>query len=160
MGYSEKVARQLKNYLDKQRVRYEFHEDEGYFKVLYTLERSKLGHYSAFYDVREMGVVIDAFPSITVPMDDISVMHKLLEFMCRINNAKTLGSFSLSFETGEIVYHCMLLCDDGVLNLASFNWYCLMVDLMMESYTDGFLSIIYGNTDPEKVFQDIERKSN
>lgn len=102
MEYSEKIARQVRNCLDKMNSYYDFFEELGFFKVIYDMEICKFKKLVVLLDVREDSVIISAVPPFSVSVDDDSVMRRITEYMCRINYEETLGGFSLNFKNGEI----------------------------------------------------------
>ena len=156
MTYSEKIARQINTILAENGVRFQFDNNEGIFRMKFMLDKCRAKVYDLFITAKNSGIIFESIPSFSVSADDYSRMSKIAEYVCRINFLRCLGGFALDFNSGVIQYHSFMCCPGELVNREIFNEHMNLPDLLLDEYGNGFLSILYGNADPEKVFEQIQ----
>lgn len=158
-NYSTDIASRIDNFLRNDDWRYQFDEERGVFKFGLNLH-SKLKEMNYLIRVKnDCYIVYGIFP-IGGDADDISMMQRLAEFVCRANYGLLNGSFELDFRDGEVRFKSYVDCDDNSFPCNEVIRNSIHYPAAMaERYSDGMLNIIFTSISPEAAIEKCEGDS-
>lgn len=87
--------------------------------------------------------------------------NEIAELIARLNNRIRLGNFGLDLDNGIVTFEYAVDVEDGELVPSMILRAIALVIAMLDTYRDGFTSVLYRNTTPEMAMQQmIEEKSD
>jgi hypothetical protein len=131
-------------------------EDKPVFTTLYSGENGSYRCYAEAWDKDET-LIFYSYIGSKIPSKKIQAAS---EFINRANYGLILGNFEIDFSDGEIRYKTSVRMADGELTykmIGKLIWSNLNI---VDQYTPGIMSIIYGDTSPEDAINQIENNQN
>lgn len=107
--FSSKIADAIDNYLLLNDYHYSFDQSRGQFSIDFVIDGETTDYVSCVVDVKCSSFCIDIFSPYTVPAKEI---HKMAEFLSRINKSSLLANFKLDYDEGVIALRCFVDCTD------------------------------------------------
>lgn len=151
MGYSVKIAKLVKHFLDEDSWNYDFDEEKGTFHFNLTL-KGKLQKISYHVMVRQFDFSVYA----VCPISADECKAQMAEFVSRVNYGLVNGNFELDFRDGEIRYKCFVNCDGTDPGKQIIKDSIYIPAQMFKRYGDGILAVIFEMKTPEQAAQDCK----
>lgn len=85
-------------------------------------------------------------------------MPRAMEFVTRANYGMVIGNFELDMTDGEVRYKTSIDVEGDRLTPALVRQVVYANVLMMDRYLPGFMSVIYGGTDPQTAIDHAENE--
>lgn len=156
--YSVKICNLIKEFLSIDDWHYSFDDRRGTFQFGLNLT-SKIKSIKYLVDVDEDSYIVYAYCPIGAEIDDTDMMHRMSDFICRVNYGLKNGDFEFDMRDGEIRYKTFVDCD-GVLpsiEMIKTSIYCPAI--MFERYGSGIVDIIFSGISAKLAIDKCEKKS-
>ena len=133
----------IREYCDSQNWNYSLDEEKGYLTMRMSLKAVDACTIHVQTRDEDGFTVYTVFP-VKAPEEKRGAVAA---FLTRANYGLILGSFELDFDDGEIRFKVTAICGEQVLSPA----------VMVDRYGEGLLKVLYGDADPIKMVDAIER---
>lgn len=155
--YSTEIAEAIKAFLTEDGWNFTFDEEKGKFEFGVRLE-CRIRDLKFRVKVKSHAYSVYLFSPIGPDEDDREIMLRMADFICRCNFGLSYGHFDLDMRDGEIRYKYSVDCDGIVLSKEIIeNSVHRPCDMFMR-YSEGILSILFNNADPEKAYKQCEEE--
>ncbi len=156
MAYSEKIKTHIENYLKETDLNYWFKEKCEYFATVLLLY-GKLQHCEVYINLYTHSYnVCGVVPLVA----DESCRSAVAEYLHRINQDIIEGDFELDYRDGEIRVKTYVDCGDECDHLPTEPVLRRSIDNvagLIDKYTDGLLSVMFGFMTPEEAYQKMKQ---
>lgn len=156
--YSVKICNLIKEFLSTDDWHYSFDDRSGTFQFGLNLT-SKIKNIKYLVDVDEDSYIVYAYCPIGADIDDVDMMHRMSDFICRVNYGLKNGNFELDMRDGEIRYKCYIDCENAIPSVEMIrpSIYCPAV--MFERYGTGIVEVIFNNSTAQDAIVKSEIKT-
>lgn len=154
-GIFRKTQKHIQSFLDRDDWSYEFNEEKEYFKTGIKLD-GKLKRCDIIVDIREDYYIVYGIIDITADKNNI---QNMAEFLHRVNNRLTFGSFELFYEDGEIRSKILVDCGDDCDCLPSDSIIKRSLHfpaILFDEYSDGLLGVMFDFLTPEEAIEKLD----
>lgn len=155
--YSVKICNLIKEFLSTDDWHYSFDDRSGTFQFGLNLS-SKIKNIKYLVDVGEDFYIVYVYCPIGADADDADMMHRMSDFICRVNYGLKNGNFELDMRDGEIRYKCYTDCENAIpsVEMIRTSIYCPAV--MFERYGTGIVEVIFNNSTAQEAIAKSEVK--
>ena len=155
--YSVKICNLIKEFLSVDDWHYSFDDRRGTFQFGLNLT-SKIKNIKYLVDVDEDSYIIYAYCPIGADADDVDMMHRMSDFICRANYGLKNGNFEFDMRDGEIRYKCYTNCEKIVPSVEVIRASIYCPAIMFERYGTGIVEIIFNNATSQNAIIKSESK--
>ncbi len=157
--YSVKICNLIKEFLSTDDWHYSYDDRSGTFQFGLNLT-SKIKNIKYLVDVDEDSFIVYAYCPIGADVDNIEMMHRMSDFICRANYGLKNGNFELDMRDGEIRYKCYADCEkiDPSIEIIRTCIYCPAI--MFERYGTGIAEIVFNNSTSQDAINKVEGKTS
>lgn len=148
--YSVRISNLIKEFLSMDGWHYSFDDKSGTFQFGLNIS-AKIKNIKYLIDVDNDSYIVYAYCPIGADADNIVMMHRMSDFICRANYGLKNGNFELDMRDGEIRYKCYTDCENNIppVEIIRTSVYCPAA--MFERYGTGIAEIIFNNAEPQKT---------
>ena len=143
----------IREYCDSQNWNYSLDEEKGYLTMRMSFKAVDACTIHVQTRDEDGFTVYTVFP-VKAPEEKRGAVAA---FLTRANYGLILGSFELDFDDGEIRFKVTAICGEQVLSPAVMERNFDMGFCMFDRYGEGLLKVLYGDADPIKMVDAIER---
>ena len=155
MKYSEKIASQVKKYLDEQGWSHDFEKSEelGIFKFGINLD-TKIQQVDMLIIVDTAGFTVYGIPNVK---SDTKSMPRVAEYLTLANYNLKYGNFELDYSDGEIRFKSSILCGESIPDMPVVEHIVDCPLAMWSRYGNDMMAVLFSDISPVDAVKNAEK---
>lgn len=153
--YSNEIVEIIKEFLTEEDWKFFFDPEKGAFHFGLKID-GKMKDIKYLIHVRETEFTAYAFSPVYADDEDADCMARMSEFITRANYGLRNGNWEMDYDDGEIRYKSYVDAEGITLTTEAVKNSIYCIADMFERYSDGILSIIFGNATAEEAVKKCE----